>query len=188
MPWCCSPGGRRRWPRSRRRRKPSPNGGPNCRASPKFAGTCPNTRPRNFHEALQYYWFCHLAVITELNGWDSFNPGHLDQHLLPFYRQGLADGSLTHDAAPRAAGVFLHQVQQPSRAAQGGRHRRRERHLHRLRQHQHRRPAPPTARTAPMKFPTSCWISWTRCTCSSPAPTSSSRAKARTTFLSTRCA
>ena len=38
------------------------------------------------------YWFCHLGVITELNGWDSFNPGHLDQHLLPFYERGLADG------------------------------------------------------------------------------------------------
>ena len=45
----------------------------------------PAHAPRDFHEALQYYWFCHQAVITELNGWDSFNPGHLDQHLLPFY-------------------------------------------------------------------------------------------------------
>ena len=43
----------------------------------------PAHAPRDFHEALQYYWFCHLGVITELNGWDSFNPGHLDQHLLP---------------------------------------------------------------------------------------------------------
>ncbi len=44
----------------------------------------PAHAPRDFHEALQYYWFCHLAVITELNGWDAFNPGHLDQHLEPF--------------------------------------------------------------------------------------------------------
>ena len=61
----------------------------------KIADVCthvPAHAPRDFHEALQYYWFCHLAVITELNGWDSFNPGHLDQHLLPFYRKGLADG------------------------------------------------------------------------------------------------
>ena len=41
----------------------------------------------------------------------------------------------------RAARVLLHQVQQPHRAAQGRRHRGRERHLHRLRQHQPRRPA-----------------------------------------------
>ena len=110
----------------------------------KIAAVCthvPAHAPRDFHEALQAYWFCHLAVITELNGWDSFNPGHLDQHLLPFYRQGLAAGTLTPEQRPRVAGGFLHQVQQPPRAAQSGRDRRRERHLHRLRQHQYRRPA-----------------------------------------------
>ena len=83
---------------------------------------------------------------------------------------------------------FLHQVQQPSRAAQGGGHRRRKRHLHRLRQHQHRRPAAATGPTAPTKFPTSCWTSWTGCTCCSRAPTSSFRAKARTPSSSTPCA
>ena len=41
----------------------------------------------------------------------------------------------------RIAGMFLRQIQQPSRAAQGRRHRRGKRHLHRLRQHQYRRPA-----------------------------------------------
>ncbi len=55
----------------------------------------PQHIPDTFHEALQYYWFVHLGVITELNTWDSFNPGRLDQHLYPFYKQGLADGSLT---------------------------------------------------------------------------------------------
>jgi hypothetical protein len=28
------------------------------------------------------YLFMHLATITELNGWDSMNPGHLDRYLL----------------------------------------------------------------------------------------------------------
>jgi formate C-acetyltransferase len=37
----------------------------------------------------------HVGVITELNPWDSFNPGRLDQHLYPFYREGLENGSLT---------------------------------------------------------------------------------------------
>ena len=55
--------------------------------------------PRNFWEALQSYWFYHLAVITELNGWDAFNPGHLDQHLAPFYAADLADGSLNRERA-----------------------------------------------------------------------------------------
>jgi formate C-acetyltransferase len=45
----------------------------------------PGHAPRDFHEALQYYWFVHLGVTTELNTWDSFCPGHLDRHLLPFY-------------------------------------------------------------------------------------------------------
>jgi len=58
-------------------------------------GRVPAHAPRDFHEALQSYWFCHLAVITELNGWDAFSPGHLDQHLFPFYRKGIEDGTLT---------------------------------------------------------------------------------------------
>ncbi len=67
----------------------------------------PARAPRNFHEALQAYWFCHLAVITELNGWDAFNPGHLDQHLLPFYQQGLADGTLTRETARELLECFF---------------------------------------------------------------------------------
>jgi trans-4-hydroxy-L-proline dehydratase len=45
-----------------------------CRRVPAHA-------PRTVHEMLQHYWFIHLGVITELNPWDSFNPGRLDQHL-----------------------------------------------------------------------------------------------------------
>lgn len=67
----------------------------------------PANAPRDFFEALQSYWFCHLAVITELNGWDAFNPGHLDQHLLPFYRRGLADGSLTEASARELLECFF---------------------------------------------------------------------------------
>ncbi|MBN1558811.1 glycyl radical protein [candidate division KSB1 bacterium] len=59
----------------------------------------PAHAPRNFWEALQCYWFVHLGVTIELNPWDSFNPGRLDQHLLPFYQQGLQDGTLTHEKA-----------------------------------------------------------------------------------------
>jgi pyruvate formate-lyase/glycerol dehydratase family glycyl radical enzyme len=66
----------------------------------------PAHAPRDFHEALQMYWFIHLGVITELNPWDAFNPGRLDQHLIPFYRQGLADGSLTREAAEELLQCF----------------------------------------------------------------------------------
>ena len=50
----------------------------------KICGRVPANKPETFREALQYYWFVHLGVITELNTWDSFNPGRLDQHLLAF--------------------------------------------------------------------------------------------------------
>jgi formate C-acetyltransferase len=59
----------------------------------------PRQAPRDFWEALQAYWFVHLGVITELNTWDSFCPGHLDQHLYPFYKKGIEDGTLTPEQA-----------------------------------------------------------------------------------------
>ncbi len=65
----------------------------------RVCDTVPAQAPSNFHEALQAYWFCHLAVITELNGWDAFSPGRLDQHLLPFYRGDLDSGALTEEDA-----------------------------------------------------------------------------------------
>lgn len=66
----------------------------------------PAHAPRNFWEALQSYWFVHLSVITELNTWDSFNPGRLDQHLLPFYRKGAQDGTLTPEQAEELLQCF----------------------------------------------------------------------------------
>ena len=68
----------------------------------KIAEVChhvPAHAPRDFREALQAYWFTHLAVITELNTWDSFNPGHLDQNLYPFYERDVASGRLTREEA-----------------------------------------------------------------------------------------
>jgi len=68
----------------------------------KIAAVCrwvPAHAPRDLWEAIQMYWFVHLATVTELNGWDSMNPGHIDQHLFPFYEQGLSDGTLTRDEA-----------------------------------------------------------------------------------------
>jgi len=59
----------------------------------------PANKPETLHEALQYYWFVHLGVITELNPWDSFNPGRFDQHLLPFYQKGLQNGIITESKA-----------------------------------------------------------------------------------------
>ena len=59
----------------------------------------PAHKPRTFHEALQMYWFVHLGIITELNGWDAMTPGHLDQHLQPFYARDLSAGLLDREQA-----------------------------------------------------------------------------------------
>lgn len=67
-----------------------------------MAGICervPANAPRTLWEALQYYWFVHLGVTTELNTWDSFNPGRLDQHLFSFYKRDVDSGLLTEEQA-----------------------------------------------------------------------------------------
>ncbi|MDF1548831.1 MAG: glycyl radical protein, partial [Bacteroidales bacterium] len=66
----------------------------------------PENAPKTFHEALQYYWFVHLAVITELNPWDSFNPGRLDQHLYPFYKKEIEAGTLSKEKATELLQAF----------------------------------------------------------------------------------
>ena len=75
----------------------------------KIAGICrhvPANAPRTFHEALQSYWFVHLGVITELNTWDSFNPGRLDQHLNEFYQREIQAGTLAGDDAKELLECF----------------------------------------------------------------------------------
>ncbi len=75
----------------------------------KIASVCthvPAHAPRDFWEALQCYWFIHLGVITELNPWDAFNPGRLDQHLYPFYEKDLKDGVLTKEKARELLQTF----------------------------------------------------------------------------------
>lgn len=75
----------------------------------KMAGVCrrvPAHAPETFHEMLQHYWFIHLGVVTELNPWDSFNPGRLDQHLWPVYAKKTEAGTLTPDEAYELLGCF----------------------------------------------------------------------------------
>jgi len=71
----------------------------NCSRVPAHA-------PRDFWEALQYYWFVHLGVIIEFNTWDSFNPGRLDQHLYPFYKEGLERKTLNLEKARELLQAF----------------------------------------------------------------------------------
>ena len=70
-----------------------------CRRVPAFA-------PHTFWEAIQMYWFVHLGTITELNGWDAMNPGHMDQHLAPFYEKEIAAGTLTREEAKELVACF----------------------------------------------------------------------------------
>ncbi len=66
----------------------------------------PAHAPETFWEALQHYWFIHQGVITELNPWDSFNPGRLDQHLYPFYKKEIEAGTLTIERAKELLMAF----------------------------------------------------------------------------------
>ena len=59
----------------------------------------PAHRPKTFWQAIQMYWFVHLGVTTELNPWDSYSPGRLDQHLYPFYQKDVAEGGLDDEKA-----------------------------------------------------------------------------------------
>jgi formate C-acetyltransferase len=47
-----------------------------------------------------------VGVITELNPWDAFNPGRLDQHLYPFYKRELDNGTLTREGAMALLSCF----------------------------------------------------------------------------------
>ncbi len=97
-----TPPGRGKWPRGKK--TPARK-----QELLRIAAVCervPARAPRDFWEALQHYWFIHLGVISEANPWDAFNPGRLDQHLLPFYRRGLADGSLSREKARELLQAF----------------------------------------------------------------------------------
>lgn len=68
----------------------------------KIAETCaavPAHAPKSYHQAIQMYWFVHIGVTTELNPWDAFSPGRLDQHLYPFYKADTEKGELTDEEA-----------------------------------------------------------------------------------------
>ena len=75
----------------------------------KIAGVCrrvPAHAPQDFWQAVQMYWFVHLGTITELNGWDAMSPGHLDQHLFPFYLKGLSAKTLNRERAKELISCF----------------------------------------------------------------------------------
>ncbi len=59
----------------------------------------PAHNPQTFWQAIQLYWFTHLAVTTELNPWDAFSPGRMDQHLIKYYNADVEAGILDDEHA-----------------------------------------------------------------------------------------
>lgn len=66
----------------------------------------PENPPSTYWEALQSYWFVHLGITTELNTWDAFSPGRLDQHLQPFYEKESSQGTLSKEFAFELLNLF----------------------------------------------------------------------------------
>ena len=58
----------------------------------------PEHPARNFHEALQCMWFCHLLMY-----WDTrtvgISPGRVDQYLYPYYKNDIDQGKLSREEA-----------------------------------------------------------------------------------------
>jgi formate C-acetyltransferase len=59
----------------------------------------PKHAPQTFRQAVQMYWFTHIGVTVEMNNWDAYSPGKLDQHLEPFYEKDIEEGRLTREGA-----------------------------------------------------------------------------------------
>ncbi|MFV0441822.1 MAG: glycyl radical protein, partial [Lachnospirales bacterium] len=59
----------------------------------------PKNAPKTFREAVQMYWFTHIGVTVEMNNWDAYSPGKLDQHLEPFYDADIEAGIITREDA-----------------------------------------------------------------------------------------
>ena len=62
-----------------------------CRRVPAFPA-------RNFVEAMQSFWFAHLAMHIEQYGW-SISAGRFDQYMYPFYQGDIKSGVLSKEQA-----------------------------------------------------------------------------------------
>ncbi|HEY5465551.1 MAG TPA: pyruvate formate lyase family protein, partial [Clostridia bacterium] len=67
----------------------------------RIADACrrvPAEPARTFAEALQSFWFVHMAMHIEQYGW-SISAGRFDQYMYPFYRQDIESGAISEDTA-----------------------------------------------------------------------------------------
>lgn len=75
----------------------------------RIAANCevvPANKPETFAQALQMYWFVHIGVTTEINPWDAYSPGRLDQHIQPFFEREVATGTLSREQAKELLECF----------------------------------------------------------------------------------
>ncbi|MFH1775609.1 MAG: glycyl radical protein, partial [Chloroflexota bacterium] len=83
----------------------------------KIAEICrwvPARPPRTFHEALQSFWFVHVALEIEMT-YQGYTPGRFDQYMYPFYRKDIDEGRLTWEEAGELLGclwVKFEQIQE----------------------------------------------------------------------------
>ncbi len=59
----------------------------------------PRNPPTNFHEAIQFIRFTHLALTIEAYDGQAISMGRMDQYLQPFYEADLKSGILDRDRA-----------------------------------------------------------------------------------------
>ena len=74
----------------------------------EIAATCrwaPANPARTFREAIQSFWFCHLAMQIE-NCATGYSPGRIDQFLYPFYHRDIEEGRMTPTQAAELLGCL----------------------------------------------------------------------------------
>lgn len=58
----------------------------------------PANGARSFHEAIQSFWFTHLLMHIESNGF-AYSPGRFDQYMYPYLKRDLDQGKITKEEA-----------------------------------------------------------------------------------------
>ncbi len=75
----------------------------------RIANICSNipaNEAKSLHEALQFVWFVHVALMIE--GWGpGMSFGRADQYLYPYYKKDIENGTLTREQARELISLFL---------------------------------------------------------------------------------
>ena len=66
------------------------------RQSQRHATMYQDIPQRTFQEAIQSFYFYHLAIFMEQNA-AAYNPGRMDQYFYPYYKADIESGRITPD-------------------------------------------------------------------------------------------